>query len=213
MSSAPVTEEFASHRAILGTLRRELAGHNLRVVLLTLLAAVASAILWSALYAITYWLTLLFITAVKGIDTRVPTEFRMVFLSAAALLLAFAWIDRKLHPDDRPRDKHSGGAIAFDFLLMIPRVTLAVWSTLTAWQGLSERELTQAAALIEQLERERRIRLQSVPQEIPHDRARERILFALQLSEFIDIRREDRDMWVKLNPLRPRLAAKRRGTQ
>src|SRR4029453_5935751 len=98
MSHATITEELASPREIAEVIRRELAGHNLRVVLLALLAAAAAAILWVALYPISYWLTLLFLTAAKGIDTAVPAEFRPVFFYASAFLLAFAWIDRRLHP-------------------------------------------------------------------------------------------------------------------
>jgi hypothetical protein len=211
MSNATITGELASPREIAEVIRQELAGHNLRVVLLALLAAAAAAILWVALYAIAYWLTLLFLTAAKGIDTSVPAEFRPAFLYAAAFLLVFAWIDRRLHPDDRPRDKRATGEIVLDFVLMIPRVTLAVGSTLTAWQPLSARELARAASFIQQLDDERRIRLQTMPLEIPSERARARILFALQLTQFIEIRREDHDLWVKLNPLRPRLRAPRRG--
>lgn len=198
-----IADEPASPDQLAETLRRELAGHNLRVVLLTLLAAVTSVILWVALYAVTYWLTLLFITTVKGSDSSVPAPFRTVFLAAAGFLLAFTWIDRRLHPDDRPRDKRSTGEIVLDFVLVIPRVTLSIWTTLTAWQTLTARELARAGRLLVQLEAERRIRLQTMPLEIPSERARARILYALQLTQFIDIRREDHDYWVTLNPLRP----------
>lgn len=205
-----IADETASPREIAATVRSELAGHNLRVVLLALLAAVAAGILWGALYGIAYWLTLLFLTAARGVDTPVPADFRVSFFAIAGGLLAYACIDRWLHPDDRPRDTPTTGEIAFDFVLMIPRVTLAVWSTLTAWQPLNRRELERAASFVQQLENERRIRLQSMPIEIPNERARDRILLALQLTRFIDIRREDQEYWVTLNPLRPRLSPARR---
>lgn len=209
MSRDATAAEFTSPREVVATLRRELAGHNLRVLLLATLTAGAAALLWAVLYVVAQWLTLLFLTAAKGMDTPVPAEFPEVFTMAAAGLLVFAWIDRRLHPDDRPRDRRSSGEIALDFVLAIPRVTLAVGSTLSAWQQLTVVELTQAAELLERLGHERRLRLQSVPLEIPNDRQRERILFALQLVQFIDVQREDGDYWVKLNPLRPRSTAAR----
>ena len=198
-----IADEPASPHELAATLRRELAGHNLRVVLLSVLAAVTSVILWVAFYAVAYWLTLLFITAVKGSDSAVPGPFRAVFLAVAGFLLAFTWIDHRLHPDDRPRDKRSTGEIVLDFVLVIPRVTLSVWTTLTAWQTLTDREIERAGRLLAQLEAERRIRLQTMPIEIPSENARTRILYALQLTQFIDIRREDHEYWVILNPLRP----------
>lgn len=210
MSDATLADEAASPREIAATLRRELAGHNLRVVLLAVLAAIAAAILWAALYVIAYWLTLLFLTAARGLDTPVPRDFRIAFFAIAGGLLAFAWIDRKLHPDDRTRDKRTPGEIVLEFVLAIPRVTLAVGSTLTAWQPLNSRELARAASFLEQLEHEGRIRLQTMPIEIPNERARERILFALQLTQFIEIRRENHDYWVTLSSLRPRLTPVRR---
>lgn len=207
MPHVPATDEFASPREIVALLRRELAGHNLRVVLLAIFTAAAAALLWSVLFFVAQWLTLLFLTSARGVDTPIPREFPQVFFTIAGGLIAFAWIDRRLHPDDRPRDKRSGGEVALDFLLAVPRVTLAVFSTLSAWQRLSRSDLAQAAQLLERLHHERRLRLQSVPLEIPHERRRERILYALQLVEFIDVQREDGDYWVKLNPLRPRPAA------
>jgi hypothetical protein len=43
-----------------------------------------------------------------------------------------------------------------------------------------------------------------MPLEIPNADRRFKILFALQLLQVIDIHREDRDLWVRLSPLRPR---------
>lgn len=203
MSRELISDEALSPREIAAVLRREIAGHNRRAALLALLAAVAAALLWAALYFVAHWLTLLFLTAARGVDTQVPSAFPDVFAIAAAALLAFAWMDRRLHPDDRPRDKRSPGEIALDVVLAIPRLTLAVWTTLSAWQRLGISELAQAAAFVARLVQERRIRLQSVPLEIPRERARERILYALQILQVIDVRREDGELWVTLNPLRP----------
>ena len=185
-------------------LRAHLATHNLRVALLAALTLVGALTLWYVLHLIANWLALLFVTAVQGTEARVPTAIENLFWLAAAALLAVAWIDRQLRPDDRPKDHKSIGEIVWEILLVIPRLTLSVWGTLSAWQHLDSRELAEAVTLIERLAQEHRIRLSSMPLEISNDRRRFKILFALQLVQIIDLRREDRELWVALNPLRPR---------
>ncbi|SRR5260221_8656856 len=184
-------------------LRAHLAAHNFRVALISLVTLIAAVALWFALHAVARWLTLLFLSAVKGTDAQMPAAIEPIFWSAAAALLALAWIDRRLRPDDRPKDHKSTGEIVWEFVLAIPRVTLAVWGTLSAWQHLDDRELAEAVALIERLSLDHRLRLSSMPLEIPNSARRFKILFALQLVQVIDIRREDRELWVTLNPLRP----------
>lgn len=184
-------------------LRAHLAVHNLRVALLTVLTLVAAAAFWYALYLAANWLALLFVTAVKGTEAQLPQGIENVFWIAAAVLLAVAWIDRQLRPDDRARDHRSVAEIVWEIALAIPRLTLSVWGTLSAWLHLDARERSEAVALIERLAQERRLRLTSMPLEIPNAQRRFRILFALQIVQVIDIRREDRELWVALNPLRP----------
>jgi hypothetical protein len=184
-------------------LRSHLAVHNLRVAFLAALTLVAAAGLWYALRLAANWLSLLFVTAVQGTEARVPAAIENVFWFAAAALLAVAWIDRQLRPDDRPKDHKSVVEIVWDIVLAIPRLTLSVWGTLSAWLHLDGRERAEAVTLIERLSQERRIRLSSMPLEIPDARRRFKILFALQMVQIIDIRREDRELWVALNPLRP----------
>lgn len=185
-------------------LRTHLAAHNLRVALLAALTLIAAVALWSALHLAADWLALLFVTAVEGTEARLPTTVENAFWFAAAVLLAVAWIDRLWRPDDRPPDHKSISAILWEILLAVPRLTLSVWGTLSAWQHLDARERMEAVALIERLQHERRIRLSSMALEIPNAPRRFKILFALQLVQIIDIRREDRELWVSLNPLRPK---------
>lgn len=204
MSSVSATDEFASPRETFALLLRELARHNRHVVWLSLATAVAAAMLWAALYFIAQWLTLLFLTSARGVDTPLPRQFTLIFFVISGGVMAYAWIDRCVHPDDRPRDQRSKGEIALDFLYAVPRVTFAIFTTFSVRQKLTRQELLLAADLLGRLGYERRMRLQSVPLEIPDHRQRERILFVLQVMQFIDVQREDGDYWVKLNPLRPR---------
>ncbi len=196
----PGAEKSAS---VARALRSYLAAHNARVVLLATLTLLASVVLWYALYLGANWLALLFVTAVEGTEARLPVVVENAFWFGAAALLALAWIDRQMRPDDRPKDYKSATELVLEIVLAIPRLTLSVWGTLSAWQYLDARERAEAVALIERLGEERRIPLSRMAVEIPHAPRRFKILFALQLVQIIDIRREDREFWVSLNPLRP----------
>ena len=197
------SEIVRSTPTLVRALRAHLAAHNFRVAVLSSLTLLAAVALWYLLYLGVNWLALLFSAAVEGTDARAPAGMGNLFWFAAAALLVVAWIDRRLRPDDRPRDHKSIGEIIWEFALAIPRLTLSVGGTLSAWQHLDRRELVEAVFLIERLSVERRLRLNSMALEIPNAPRRFKILFALQLVQVIDIRREDRELWVALNPLRP----------
>jgi hypothetical protein len=191
------------HPAIRRALRAHFADHNARVALLTLLTLLAALALWFLLHAAVSWLALLAVSAVKGTDARLPVFIEDAFWWSTAALLALAWIDRHFRPDDRPRDHKSAAEIAWEILLAIPRVTFAIGGTLSAWQHLTRHEFDTAAGLVERLIREHRLLLHSLPLEIPNDKLRLKVLFALQLVQIIEIRRENRELWIALNPLRP----------
>ena len=189
-------------REIAASLRAHLARHNARVLLLSAATFAAAILLWTVLYVIAQWLTLLALVAARGEDTPLPRGFPTVFGAAVLCLLAYAWIDRRLTPNDMPRDDKSAGEIAEDFLLAIPRTTLAAWSTLTAWQRLTAHEFALAATFLDRLTREHRVPMHSLPLDIPDEAERWRILFALQLTEIVELRRDGRDYWIVPNPLR-----------
>jgi len=184
-------------------LRAHFADHNFRVALLTLFTLVAAIALWFLLHAVLGWLSLLAVTTVKGTEARMPAFVEPVFWCGAAALLAAAWIDRRFRPDDRARDHKSAVEIAWEILLAIPRVTLAIGGTLSNWQSLSVHEIKTAAELLQQLMGNHRLPLHSLPLEIPNDKLRLKVLFALQITQVIEIRRENRELWIALNPLRP----------
>jgi hypothetical protein len=198
----PTAAESSPH-ALPRALRSHLAAHNLRVALLAFATLLASLALWYLLHLGVKWLAIFFATVIQGTEAQMPAGIDNLFWFIAAALLTVAWIDRRLRPDDRPRDHKSIAEILWEFVLAIPRVTLSVGGTLSAWQHLDRRELAEAASLIERLATERRLRLNSLPLEIPDAPRRFKILFALQLVQVIDIRREDRELWVVLSPLRP----------
>ena len=184
-------------------LRVHLAEHNRRavgVVILNLFTAVAG---WVFLRFVIQWLSVFFVTVIKGMDAQMPGPIDPVFWPAAVVWVGIAWVDARFHPDARPRDHKSAGEILWECFLVLPRLTLAIWSNFAARQKLSPHELSAAAALVERLQQVQKLRLSSMPLELPHEGTRYRVLFALQLVKVIDVRRQDRELWVALNPLRP----------
>ncbi len=179
-------------------LREHLARHNRRVAFFVALTLFVAAGLWFVSYAIVYWITLLFISAVRGLDAHPPDTFPALFIYSAALLVLVSWIARALYPDEIPRDEKSAAELAADLLLAVPRATLAIWGNLSAWQRLTEHELELAAWLIERLRDEERLPLPSLPVEIPDRTARRNIVFALQLCQVIKMRRTGGIIWLSL---------------
>lgn len=202
-SAAPVPRVFTPGSTA-SALRREIVAHNLRVAGIALLTLAFAAGLWVVLYAVSCWV-MVFGLAIAGTSrTELPHGFTLLFAVAAACSLAYAWLDRRLTPNDLPHDDKPPGEITADFLLALPRITLSVWGTLSAALWLDAGELADAAAFLHRLARERRIPLHSVPLDIGDAQARFRILFALQMLEVIDLRRDERELTIRLSAIRPR---------
>ncbi len=192
-------------------LRREIARHNLQVAAIALLTLAVAAGLWVVLYAVCCWLVLFFQSAVGTARVALPQGFALVFTVAAACSVGYAWVDRHFTPNDLPRDDKSPGEIAADFMLALPRITLAIPSTLSAAVRLTAPEVCQAAAFLHRLARERRLPLHSVPLDLANAAERFRILFALQLLRAIDLRRDERELTIRLHPSCPRALGLPRG--
>ncbi len=185
------------------TLRRHFARHNRGVLTLALGTLCASLALWLILYGVSCWLLILAFAAIDRSDLGIPRGFAVVFAVAALCAIGYAWIDRRLTPNELPRDDKRPGEVVSDFLLAIPRMTLAIGGTLAAWQRLSDADLEQAAALLHRLAEATRLPMSKVRLEIPDPAAATRILFALQITQVIDAQRDGQEFWLKLNPLRP----------
>ncbi len=180
------------------SLRTHFQRHNRRVAYLASLTIFVAAGLWFISYAIVYWLTLLFLSATRGVEARPPDTFPALFIYSALLMIFVSWLARVLFPDETPNDDKSVAVIATDFLLAVPRATLAVWGNLSAWQRLSDDDLELAAHLVELLREEPRLPLQTLPVEMPGQAARRKILLALQLAQIIKMRRSNGVVWVSL---------------
>ena len=184
-------------------LGKHFARHNRRVLLIAALTLLAAVALWALLYGVCCWLLVLASATLDVSLTRIPRGFGIVFAVAAFCAIAYAWLDRRLTPNEHPTDEKRPGDVVADFLLAIPRVTLAVGGTLAAWQSLSDIDLAQAATLLHRLAEEKRLPMSRVRLDIPDLIAATRILFALQITQIIDVHRDEDEFWLKLNALRP----------
>jgi hypothetical protein len=170
-------------------LREHLRRHNRWVLGLTFVTLAAAVLLWGTLYLAVYWLFLLGGTAAAPLEFH-PNAGPLTrgFAATAILLCLFAWIARRVHPDESARDHKGLGGHLLDLLLAIPRVTLAIFGTSAAAARLNDRELEEAWFLLQRMkDAGGRLPMQALPVDIPDPRARKHIILALQLSSLIDI--------------------------
>ena len=196
MEHCPVVQDRWMQRV--EWLRGRFAEHNRLVILLAALTLLVTAGVWYLLFAVLYWLTFLFGSVVRGMDARPPDALPAFFIYSAGLLLLLTWFARKRLDNAMPKDEKTPGEIAMEFLLAVPRATLALWGNVSAWQKLDERELGLAAELIERIVDEERVPLHEVPVDIPDPRDRERILTALQLIDVLNVRQGEDAVWLTL---------------
>ena len=186
----------------LAWLRRRFAEHNQLVLLLAVLTLFVAAGLWFVLFAVLFWLSLLFTSVADGVDAQRPDILPALFIYAAGLLLLLTWMAGSRFANAPLKDKKSPLEIAAEFLLAVPRATLAVWGNLSAWQKLDEREMELATDLIARLLEERRVPLHQVPLDIPEPRDRMKILLALQLIEVLQVSNSDATVWLSIRSKR-----------
>ena len=179
-------------------LRRKFAEHNRLVALVAVLTLLVAAGLWYLLFAALYWLAFLAAAVGHGMDARPPEVLPALFIYSAGLLVLLTWLAGTRFGNEMPKDKKSPFEIAAEFLLAVPRATIAVWGNLSAFQRLDDREIALAADFMELLASERRIPLHRVPLDIPDPRDRMRILLALQLIEVLNVRQSEDAVWLSL---------------
>lgn len=184
-------------------LRAHLAKHNRWVLVLTAVTSVAALAAWALLYFVSIWMLVLFMATFDIPNAHIPRRFWVLYLVAALCGVAMAWLDSRLSPNARPVDRKHPWEIFMDFLLAVPRMTLAIGGNLAAWQKLSDAELREAAELLHRLGSEKRVPMSGVRLQIPDPEAALRILFALQMTEIIDTHREGNEFWLRLSPSRP----------
>jgi len=186
------------------SLRKYFARHNWQVLGFTFLTLVASTLLWGLLYFGSLLLCLLVRALIYEGDLPAPKGFPFVFGAIAAALIFSAWFDHVLAASERPPDRRLVAEIVLDIVLAIPRTTLAIYGNLSAWQWLSRRQLELAARLVERVARERKVPMHATPVDIPNDREREKIVFALLLLRILDVQQEENGVArLRISPFRP----------
>lgn len=190
-----------SHAFLISWLRERLRQHNRQVLTFAAMSITGAVAGWAALYGVSHWLMLVAAVIIRGPYASVPAGFSWGFAAIAATLILSAWVDRKLTPNALPPDEKTPGEIGMDFLLAIPRMTLAIPANLSAWVRFTEAHLSAAAVLVDRLSGEQRIPVYEVPLEIPEQAVRERVLDALLLLGVIEFQREaDSSIWLKVTP-------------
>lgn len=203
--STPPGPRVATVGSTARALRREIATHNRQVLLIAGFTLLGAAILWAVLYAVSSWIVMMFLlVATDGRRVQPPPGFSLVFAVAGVCSVIYAWIDQRLTVNALPPDDKRLHEIAADFLLALPRITLAVWGTARAWLWLSGADRLAAGAFLLRLQRERRVAMQTVPLVIPGEPQRLRILFALQIIRAIELRRDGHVTQIVLNSQCPR---------
>lgn len=176
--------------------RRHFAEHNKRVILLSLLSVILVAIVWALFYGLFLLLILLYGAIRYGIEAEAPRDFPALFAAGALGLLIVALLAGWVRPYERPVDRRRWWEVGIDLVLLLPRATVSIWKTLSAYQFLDEREIRLAWQLLQRLCSERQLQVQAVPQEIPDEKDRRRILTALQLAEIVDIHSRGEELFL-----------------
>lgn len=184
-------------------LRQHLLRHNRQVILLSLVTFIAALLLWALLYGVLCWLLLLGFSVFDVPHPQIPRGLPILYAVTAVCMVLYESIDQRLTPNQRVRDRKPPLEVFSDFVLVLPRITLSIPGTLSAWCRLTPLEFQQAAALLHRVATHAHTPLSTMPLDIPEERSRNRILLTLQILQIIDLKREDHDFILKLNPLRP----------
>lgn len=191
---SPTTEEV---------LRRHVRSHNLGVVAASGAALVFSAVAWTALYGVTYWATMFYLTVRQAGDARLPDGFHVVCAVVAGTIMALAWLDAWLFPNDMPVDERPLLETIADVVYFLPRITLSVVQNFAAWARLRRRDRAAAVSLVDMLRDREKVPVQSLPTLIPDERSRLRILDALLVMGITHTRNEHGLTLLCLSPLAP----------
>lgn len=195
-----------STQNIPGVFRAHFARHNRQVLALTAITLVTAILLWGVAYIVIYWVALFAMTVAQGLEAHLPASFLPAFIAYAIGLCLIGWMAQKLWPDYFLRDKKSAFEIFMDFVLAAPRVTLAVWGNLSAWQSLDDDELLEAWELLRVIgEHDGRLSVSHLSYEIPDPELRTKVVFALQITGLVELRKNAGDAWLALKDEKARL--------
>ncbi|MGC3989154.1 MAG: hypothetical protein QM796_05610 [Chthoniobacteraceae bacterium] len=178
--------------------RRALTRHNQHVLLVAGWSLGLVVMLWMLVYWGLYAVLLLALTVTNPFGATAPVTFPVHFILFTALFFAMVFLERKLSPQRRLRDKSTKLEIAMDLLLALPRATLTSLENLRALLFLSRHERQTAWALLERLHERHQIPLTEIPQEVPNDRLASRVIHTLQMLDVAELRERNSEWLLAL---------------
>jgi hypothetical protein len=199
-------------------LRAHLRDHNLSVLAASGLILIFSAIGWGVLYVVARVAGAGYVLFQKGSDQTgyftlesgklvhittaapyVPVSFHAVCLTVFGVLLVLAAMDAWYFPEERAVDDRPALETLADIVLFLPRLTLSVFLNFAVWAHLRPRDRREAAVLLDRLRVKRKLAIQELPQEMPDERRRDRILRVLQTTQLVEVRMERSLAWLRLS--------------
>jgi hypothetical protein len=185
-------------------LRRHLRMHNLGVLAASGFSLLLSVILWAVIYGIAAWVTFFGATLKDPTVQHLPRGFNEAYAIAAVVFSVIAWLDGRFLPNTAPPDKRWWIDHVRDVILFTPRLTLSIWQNFSALAWLKERDWPELLDLLDHLRIARRLPLSIIPQWIPDERRRLRVLFALQVAQVLDLQRGSGISWLHISSLAPK---------
>jgi len=169
--------------------RAAVARHNRRVAAVCTVTLSAAIVAWCFAYEIFTWLSLLLASVAQGLDAKMPRHLPVIAIYIGGALFLIALALRAFPRDERAVDRRSWMAVLSDVVLALPRLTIAAWTNLTAWQRLSKGEFEHATHLIDHLREQPVLPVAQLLVIIPDKPVCRRIVLALQLAQLVELKR------------------------
>jgi len=154
--------------------------------------------LWALVYFGLYALVLLVLTLGNPLGATAPVTFPVRFILFSAFFFGMVFLEKKVRPPRRVRDRATKLEVALDLLLALPRATVTSLENLRALLFLNRHERQTAWSLLERLHERRQIPLTEIPQDIPRERLATRVIHALQILDVIELRERDNEWLLSL---------------
>lgn len=168
--------------------------HNFHAVLAAVMALFGAWICWLLLYGLIWMVTMFFLNAAKGLETKFPMWLNPAIFVLFAVLIMAAAISRARRRFKGPDDRAIIGLHTItDFALLPARLTLAVWDHWEARIRLSREELHAAWELLQEIGSRSRLPAHQLALVVPDAQLLEKILPALQYTGWVDMHQSKDD--------------------
>jgi len=180
-------------------LRAHFQRHNRRVLGISVATLGFSFLLWAAVYWFCYWVLLLLLTTLQGIDAIAPAGgYTLAFGAFAIGLCLISFFEQRIWPFHRPNDRQNAFGMFMDLILGLPRMTVSSGLTLAAYHALEESDLVMAWEVLQKIEKEGPLPLQRIPMEIGGEDRQKHVLMALQWSGLVELKATQEGLELRL---------------